>query len=189
MHLHSYRKYQSESQVPESVTQLGIATGVDISYTHVPRAVKRLQEQGLIIELMAHVDNQPTSRRRKAYFLTERGLKIASELQSSLADLSVVYKDENGNTSKVLLKDINELLNSNEDLFTLFRCLDSDSMFDITRWNKKKKLISIQSHEKFGAAPKVENQNIRLNLKEAKELMGSAFNSAEAEAIYYHTEG
>ena len=187
--MYPYRKFQGENLIPEQVTQLGIASAVGINYSHVPRAVKRLLEQGLTIEVMAHIDNQPTSRRRKAYFLTDQGLKIANELQSNLANFQVKFKDKNGVTTKKLLKDINDFLKSNEDLFTLYRCLDSDSIFDVSSWEKNKERVQSKSTTKLDSPIGSESQSKKLDLFEVKKILGSEFSKAEAEAIYYHTEG
>ena len=74
--------------MPAEMTQTGIAENVEINYSHVPRAVKRLQRDGFINELMAHSSDNPTGRRRKAYYLTERGLKSARELMNNLMKYS-----------------------------------------------------------------------------------------------------
>lgn len=189
LHLYPYRKFQSEGLLPEPITQLGIASAVGISYSHVPRAVKSLQEQGLIVEVMAHIDDQPTSRRRKAYFLTDQGLKIASKLQSTLADFQVVFRDRNGVTTKKKLKDINKLLKSSEDLFSLYNILDPDLVLDVYTWEKNKERIQSKTITKRISSLGVDSQSKKIDLVEAKKLLGSEFSRAETEAIYHHTEG
>ncbi len=65
---------------------MGIAAGVDIEYSHVPRAVKRLQSDGLISEVVAHTMTNPTGRRRKSYFLTDSGLQVAHRLLTNISE-------------------------------------------------------------------------------------------------------
>ena len=136
LHLYRYRNYDpgSTGDVPEEVTQAGIAGGVDITYTHVPRAVKRLQAEGLLLEVTAHATHKPTGRRRKAYFLTTAGLQVAKRLLSNMAKYTVAFRDKTGVTQEVPLEDINDVLNTREELFTLYTFLSPDNIFDQRAW-------------------------------------------------------
>ena len=62
---------------------MGIANSC-IARSNVPRAIAGLKDQGLLIERQAHV--QGVSRKRKAYFLTESGMKLADETWKSLRE-------------------------------------------------------------------------------------------------------
>lgn len=66
---------------PES-TQVGIAEGVGISRTHVPRAVKSLIEDGQIEELRGRVANR--DRRMSVYVVTPEGFRKAEEIWESV---------------------------------------------------------------------------------------------------------
>ncbi|MCJ7489889.1 MAG: hypothetical protein MUO87_07080, partial [Thermoplasmata archaeon] len=65
-----------EEYSPES-TQVGIAEGVGISRTHVPRAVKTLIKDGFIEELRGRVANR--DRRMSVYAVTPEGFRKAVE--------------------------------------------------------------------------------------------------------------
>ncbi len=137
--MYPYRTYQDASSVPEEITQIGIAAGVEINYSHVPRAVKRLMSQGKVLEVTTHIAPHPTSRRRKAYFLTEEGMNAAVELLSLLGDFKVIFKDKQGKTYTRSLAEINKTLRLNEELFTLYKFLNSDNIFDAKSWEESKK--------------------------------------------------
>lgn len=124
--------------MPIEVTQLGIASGIDINYSHVPRAVKRLEADGLLYEVMAHVKDQPTGRRRKAYFLADSGIKAAEKLLASLNDHAIIFKDKSGKTSEINLSEINNLIKSKETLFTLYKFLTLENAFDLHDWETTK---------------------------------------------------
>jgi DNA-binding PadR family transcriptional regulator len=123
--------------VDEAVTQLGIASAVEINYSHVPRAVKRLQDDGLIIESLAHITNQPTARRRKAYFLTEDGFSVARELHGEIAKRIVKYKDKDGKTIEIPMEKIPDHLGSIVDIIKIYNHLTFGDVFDRALWDRR----------------------------------------------------
>jgi len=197
LHLHSYRIDNFENIAPEELTQTGIGMGVNINYSHVPRAVKRLQEQGLIIEKTVHIQSQPTGRRRKAYFLTDTGLKVANDLLMDLAEYNVNFKDKSGKISKISLVQIKRNLKTKENLFTLYKFLASDNIFDAAKWEASKEELQIKSHGKTittrGGKDTgkilTEVAPNELTLEEVQKLLGKRFTSEEVDAIFYHTNG
>ncbi|WP_455393165.1 hypothetical protein [[Eubacterium] cellulosolvens] len=126
------------------MTQLAIATGVEISYSHVPRAVKRLKQEKLICEILVHVDTQPTGRRRRAYFLTEQGITTAQNLNSNLAEYRIKLRDEKGKISEMPLGKVSKYLETPEELFTLYKFIDQNNTFDLTLWNTERESIRKQ---------------------------------------------
>ncbi len=158
------------------MTQLGIAIGVNINYSHVPRAVKRLQKQGLIFEKTVHIILHPSGRRRRAYFLTEEGVTVARELSSALAQYLVRFKNQEGKVSKMSLADLNKLVQTKEDLFSLYLFLNSDNVFDFIAWESKEKNKKGKEINKLG-------------LEEVKKILGPGFDATEIDAILYHTDG
>ena len=121
--------------MPEEVTQIGISAGVNINYSHVPRAVKRLLRDGLLFEVSARLINNPTGRRRKAYFLTGAGLSAAESLNSRLNNHPIIFKDKLGKTMKIMLGEIYKLIKKKEEPFTIYKFLSSDNIFDVQRWD------------------------------------------------------
>ena len=77
LHLSDFSDFMNSVEVPFSLSQMGIANAVAIARSNVPRAIAGLKDQGLLVERQAHV--QGVSRKRKAYFLTESGMKLADE--------------------------------------------------------------------------------------------------------------
>ncbi len=78
IHLYAYRKYGERYEYPVEMTQPGIADALGISVTHVPRNVKKLQEQGLVEVRKGHVPGK--KKRVTVYVLTPRGSKLAGEI-------------------------------------------------------------------------------------------------------------
>jgi DNA-binding PadR family transcriptional regulator len=135
--------------VPEAVTQMGIASGIGINYSHVPRAVKRLQFEDHVTEVLAHVDTQPTGRRRKAYKLTDIGLNVARKLHSALAKSVIIFISNSGKTMEIPLEKVNELLETNEEIIKLYSEINSDGVFSQTEWETKLKDLKKQSKVKI----------------------------------------
>ena len=157
LHLHSYRPYESSNIAPEGVTQAGIASGININPSHVPRAVKNLLSQKLITEETVHVTEHPSGRRRRAYFLTDFGMKVALELLSNLANLIMEFTDENGEFCKISLMDLKKKLNTEQELYTLYKFITPDSVFDYSSWHSAQERVrttgnGLEQEKEFSSA-------------------------------------
>ena len=84
LHLLDYSDFKSSIEVPFALSQMGIANAVAIARSNVPRAISGLKDQGILVERQAHVKG--VSRKRKAYFLTDSGVIMASETWSRLSE-------------------------------------------------------------------------------------------------------
>ena len=103
------------------VTQSGIAFGVGMSRTHVPRAVKGLIKDGLVEELTARVKGH--ERRMNIYSVTTEGLRSAEELWKQIRETTFPVQKE-GIASKMAGKDIEELLGRKRALAAVSRIKD-----------------------------------------------------------------
>ena len=83
LHLRDYVDHADKVEVPFALSQMGIANAVAIARSNVPRAIAGMREQGHLIERQAHVTG--VSRKRKAYFLTEDGAKIADDIWTKVS--------------------------------------------------------------------------------------------------------
>lgn len=78
LHLRDYVDHAEKVEVPFALSQMGIANAVSIARSNVPRAISGLRDQGYLLEKQAHVTG--VSRKRKAYFLTDEGAKLADDM-------------------------------------------------------------------------------------------------------------
>ena len=83
LHLRDYVDHTDKVEVPFALSQMGIANSVAIARSNVPRAIAGMREQGHLIERQAHVSG--VSRKRKAYFLTEEGTRIADDIWAKVS--------------------------------------------------------------------------------------------------------
>ena len=100
LHLHKYsRTYQDAWEVPNAMSQEGISEALDILLNNVSRAMKDLKSEGKVTERLAHIKGG--RRKRRAYFLTEEGSRLAEEIRKSIIENEVPYVDKEGNASRL----------------------------------------------------------------------------------------
>jgi len=85
-------------------TQEGIAEGIGIRINHVPRATNSLLGDGYIGEALVHIGG--LKRKRKAFFLTGKGIEAADGLISDLKGQKVLYRDSEGKESMLSIQDM-----------------------------------------------------------------------------------
>jgi len=78
LHLSRFATDTPLEEYPPESTQVGIADGVGISRTHVPRAVRALISDGLVEELRGRVENK--DRRMSVYAVTPEGFRRSEEV-------------------------------------------------------------------------------------------------------------
>jgi DNA-binding MarR family transcriptional regulator len=128
LHLRRYYTPKNEVEAPQAVTQKGIADAIDIRVTHVPRSVKKLDEDGLIYESVMHIEG--LDKRRKAYFLTEKGMYHANEIKRGLEDRMVPFRDQNGKIKDVQITEIEDITGIKLDVLELIRLLDREGILN-----------------------------------------------------------
>ena len=101
LHLRDYVDHADKVEVPFALSQMGIANAVSIARSNVPRAISGLREQGYLIEKQAHVTG--VSRKRKAYFLTDDGAKLADDIWSKVGMQVVRVIGKDGRASNMEL--------------------------------------------------------------------------------------
>ena len=92
IHLYHFRKYNDRYDYPFDMTQQGIAKSIGISVTHVPRNVRKLEEEGLIEIKKGHV--QGKKKRVTIYLLTSSGIMKAKELVDKIENEEIKIKDK-----------------------------------------------------------------------------------------------
>jgi DNA-binding MarR family transcriptional regulator len=126
--LRKYYTSQKEVEAPQAVTQKGIADAIEIRVTHVPRSVKRLEEEGLIYETVMHVKG--LDKRRKAYFLTEKGMYNANEIKRGLEERKVTLKDLKGNINDLKIAEIENKTGIKLDLLDMVKLIDREGILN-----------------------------------------------------------
>jgi DNA-binding PadR family transcriptional regulator len=91
LHLAENMKYKDKYEVTDNITQQGIALAVCIRHEHVSRSVLKLQNEDLIFVRSALINE--VQRHKKAYFLTQKGLKYANEIKKWFDNKSILIRN------------------------------------------------------------------------------------------------
>jgi len=92
IHLLEMEKHRDEADVPMGASQEGIAQRLGVQVHNVSRALASLQKEGLVSDRLAHVRGAP--RRRRAYFLTDAGIKAAQGIKADISKRPVALEQD-----------------------------------------------------------------------------------------------
>lgn len=214
LHLRRYYGAKKLVEAPQTVTQKGIADAIDIRVTHVPRSVKKLDEEGMIYESVMHIKG--LDKRRKAYFLTEKGMFYANEIKRNIEERRIPYKDENGKVNDVKIEELDEITGIKVDVLDLVRLIDREGVLSqsslellidktkITKDEKETKLPDymhkLQAPKKFVGRKKeidelldwIKDERITLISVQGKSgigktsLLGKVLSKIKTENIFYY---
>ena len=101
LHLFDFVRFASEADVPQEVTQSGIAAAVRVPAQHASQYVRPLVADGLVEEAVRHV--RRGVRRKKAYFLTARGRSKVVTLREAMFQESVPVRGLGGEVRTIPL--------------------------------------------------------------------------------------
>lgn len=90
LHLAEFDRYRDEPDVPMGVSQEGIAQRLGIQVFNASRALSSLEAEGLVFDRLAHVRGAP--KRRRAYFLTEKGRAAAGSIRADIGKRRIVLE-------------------------------------------------------------------------------------------------
>jgi DNA-binding MarR family transcriptional regulator len=128
LHLREYWLASSRLEFPSNITQKGIAEATGLMLTHVPRAIKRLRDDGLVREVVGHVEGE--RRRYKVYFLTDEGMRTATSMRAELVSAKVMVK-RGGTLTEVTLAEALEMPGARVKLFEALDGIARDGFVDI----------------------------------------------------------
>ena len=92
LHLLEMDDFREESEVPMGASQEGISQRLGIQVHSASRALSALESEGLVSDRLARVRGAP--KRRRAYFLTDKGHKEAQRVKEGLMRAKVVYEEK-----------------------------------------------------------------------------------------------
>ena len=130
LHLSRFASDIPPEEHPPETAQTGIASAVGISRTHVPRAVKGLIKDGLVIELTARVRGH--ERRMNVYAVTMEGLRRSDEIWRIALESSFPVTT-GGKTVEMRGKEIEELVGRKRALAVVSQMREGVVAIDETR--------------------------------------------------------
>lgn len=168
-------------EVPFGVSQKGIANGVEIRITHIPRAVQKLLNDELVTEFKTHFRGH--LRKRKAYFLTETGTQKANALRDSLGNQMVTLKTNDGRIIEKNTLEMFESIGKSIPFFDFYQLCTKHSILDESLMENYKSQHPDQ--DDFG------NDDFRdfsRNIPEHQSILGRTVEVAETERWFESNE-
>jgi ATP/maltotriose-dependent transcriptional regulator MalT len=125
LHLLDYTKFQDEFEMPGEITQPGIASAVGIRRSHTANVIKSLKDKEYLIERTEHVKNIP--RKRKIYFLSDKGKEYILKLRNSLLKKIVHIKNKQDKMENICISEINNKFSIQIPLLQLVHLVQPDN--------------------------------------------------------------
>ncbi|MGA1819756.1 MAG: hypothetical protein ACMUHU_01980 [Thermoplasmatota archaeon] len=99
---------QDSYSVPEAVSQGGMSEILSIRQNNLSRELQSLTSRNLLLSRSAHITGH--QRRRKVYFLSQKGIEEVNGLAAELRKLFVVVRDQDGDIKEWQLGKLTDLL-------------------------------------------------------------------------------
>jgi len=128
LYLLDYIRYIDLFTVTDAISQEGIAGALGIRRSHVSSALKNLKKKDLLIENLLHFEG--STRKKKAYFLTDVGLHNARKIRSLITDTKVKLRKEDGSEHDTTVGKASEHLEHAYSLLQLVCNIDEDRVLD-----------------------------------------------------------
>ena len=129
VHLLQYNQYSAYDDVPEDVTQQGIASIIIAPRPHVSMSLKDLKDQNLITESTRHI--REGRRKQKVYFLTTSGIQFTNNLNQRIKGTEISVKGPSG-SSKQKLVDV--MRNYKISIFEALANISDNGELDINKF-------------------------------------------------------
>ncbi len=162
LHLADYVNYPGAIEVDNAITQQGIANAVNIRYQHVSRAIIKLIQDDHIFFRSVHV--KKVNRRKKAYFLSIKGIAYSKDIKKWFDDKPVFIRNPDNELREIRFYDLKKILKFNIKPLEAFRyAFDSDDgIIDLKQVIKEKKITHVDQSEKqyifiSSVIPEIEN--------------------------------
>jgi len=130
LHLMDYQNFSDKYEVPAQVTQRGIGEAIEIAWSNVPRAMKKLVTDGLVEEKSARIKGD--KRKKKAYFLTHKGYSQALTLKQDLASRTLVMVDGEAH-KEIAVGDLARETGLSFAFLSFVMKIGTDGKFDVAR--------------------------------------------------------
>lgn len=141
LHLFDYWLLRERFVAPLAVTQEGIEKATGVPQKHIPRVMRKLQDEEYIEEKRAHVEG--LTSKRKVYFLTAKGANRGSKIKKHVENITVKFKDSNGKLEEITLSDVNKRIEPKLTYLEILNNLSDECVFDpdkILEDSEKKKI-------------------------------------------------
>lgn len=139
LHLSKYSNFEEAWEVPIDISQEGISQKLNILQNNVSRAINSLKNEELVYEKLSYI--KKGKRRRKTYFLTEKGKELAKNFEKELLLEVITYRDKGNEIKKEKASRVLSILekeyNTKVNLQDIFEYLMKKEIFDFEDFLRK----------------------------------------------------
>ncbi|MBS3817758.1 MAG: AAA family ATPase, partial [Candidatus Thermoplasmatota archaeon] len=148
LHLMNQQEFKdTKGEVPYRICQRGIAEYVSLSRNRVSELLRDLVKKEKLDEVTRRVVG--LERRRKVYFLTEKGRKKARELHDELKEKKVDVKvGEENERRKVKLENIDKFIETGDPLLSALNQMEDD-VIDLTEEEEEREDVFVGRQEEI----------------------------------------
>jgi DNA-binding PadR family transcriptional regulator len=164
IHLLGFSKYKDEFEVPQKVTQDGMAKVIGVRRSHIASALKDLKASELLEDTKTRIQGQ--ERRKNAYFLTPSGEIEAHRIKESVHEKSIWVKDEEGNPKEINILEFQKTHDKKMNLIEILSCINSQGEFKEKEEEKKEPENAVN-------CPFCHNTNFNFEMKEVPSVDGT----------------
>jgi tetratricopeptide (TPR) repeat protein len=132
LHLLPLQVHEADFEVPEDLTQAGIARCTGIARPNVSRAMKLMQDKGLVAEKLSHIKGH--KRQKKIYLLSSDGVVQAKELRTSLGHLKLKLRTKKGEVEEHSVDELQQLLPGRPAVIDILNNLDENGECDFDKF-------------------------------------------------------
>lgn len=159
IHLFGFSKFKDEFEVPQKVTQDGMARVIGVRRSHIASALKDLKTSEFVEEKKTRIEGN--ERRKNAYFLTPIGETEALRIKESVLDKKVKIRLEDGSLKDVKLSQVAEHIGRKLGLIEILSGITPEGEF-------KEKVEEKKEPERSVLCPFCAHTNFNFELKEVQ---------------------
>ncbi len=127
VHILDYYGKEDGYSLPVEITQEGIADCVGLKQNTVSYAVRKLVEDDLMREETRRIKGK--KQKRKAYFLTDSGIKKAKDIKEKMLETEVEVSYD-GNNREMKIGEINTYFQTNISLLEIIQRVEEEGTFE-----------------------------------------------------------
>ena len=165
LHLMRHQKNTDDFEVPFDLTQYGIAHYIGIQQKHIPRAMKKLKEQGLLEERISHIKQSP--RKQKVYFLTPKGFEFAANFKNHIMEDPIKFQTAVDEYDEITVEQAIKRLGKDTTVMDVVLNLTEENILDPEAVVPIKPITPEDFHEELAAMEASKHEVYKTALKRA----------------------
>jgi DNA-binding transcriptional regulator GbsR (MarR family) len=127
IHLFGFSKYRDDFEVPQKVTQDGMAKVIGVRRSHIASALKDLKALEFVEEKKTRIE--ANDRRKNAYFLTPSGEIESVKIKDAVLEKEVSITLEDGTSKDVKISEIGKNIEKKMGLMEILSCISPKGVF------------------------------------------------------------